>query len=685
MSPDILPFRLPIAILICNFIIAPWARPLFPLMSLDQEQKTRQSSLNRAVLDSITSNIAVLESDGRVITLNRAWRDFKNSDELPEGSHFRAQVGSNYPELCAGNSEEFGEKASEIANSIREILGGSRRRYFLEYCTTISGRSAWFYMLVTPLQTQEGGAVVSHTEITGRKEAEDKLRKNEAQLQFVADTVPTIIAYLDTDRKFVFVNEACRKWFRRSTGEIIGRHIMDVAGPAAYEKLCPEIDTVLSGEAITRKRSAYLDETKYIYANYMPDRDNDGKVQGFFLFIVDLTDTKQAEDQLRKSEEQLRQAQKLESIGRLAGGIAHDFNNMLTAINGYCELTLLRLPADSPLRRNIEEIRKAGERSAALTDQLLAFSRRQILEVKTLDVNKIVEDSIVMIKRVIGEDITIDVRLDDSLWNIRGDQSQLTQVLLNLVVNSRDAMPSGGVISIETTNISLDEQFTNRRPGSKPGEYVKLSVADTGIGMDEETQRHIFEPFFTTKETGKGTGLGLSMVYGIVKQLEGYVWVTSLPNGGTTFDIYFPRETVRKSDVRQELSPVLGNTGSGLILLVEDEDIVRDLSKEILETCGYDVIPVSNGKAATEIFEREGLRIDLLMTDVVMPEMGGQELSERLRALKPDLKILFTSGYIEDPLPGISDTGDKRNFIQKPFTFEQLAQKIRTILTDAQK
>ena len=284
----------------------------------------------------------------------------------------------------------------------------------------------------------------------------------------------------------------------------------------------------------------------------------------------------------------------------------------------------MRLPADSPLRRNIEEIKKAGERSAALTDQLLAFSRRQILEVKTLDVNKIVEDSIVMIKRVIGEDITIDVRLDDRLWNIRGDQSQLTQVLLNLVVNSRDAMPSGGVISIETTNILLDEQFTNRRPGSKPGKYVKLSVADTGIGMDEETQRHIFEPFFTTKETGKGTGLGLSMVYGIVKQLEGYVWVTSLPNGGTTFDIYFPREIAGKSDVRQELSPVIGNSGSGLILLVEDEDIVRDLSKEILETCGYDVIPVSNGREAMEVFERNGIEVDLLMTDVVMPEMGGR-------------------------------------------------------------
>ena len=235
--------------------------------------------------------------------------------------------------------KNLARKAPGLASAIREILRGSRKRYFLEYCTNIAGRSAWFYMLVTPLQTREGGAVVSHTEITDRKEAENRLRKNEAQLQFVADTVPTIIAYLDTDRRFVFVNEACRKWFRRSTGEIIGRHIMDVAGPVAYEKLRPEIDTVLGGEAITRKRSAYLDETKYIYANYMPDRDNDGNVQGFFLFIVDLTEGRRAEEQLRKSEEQLRQAQKLESIGRLAGGIAHDFNNMLTAINGYCELS----------------------------------------------------------------------------------------------------------------------------------------------------------------------------------------------------------------------------------------------------------------------------------------------------------------------------------------------------------
>jgi len=285
-----------------------------------------------------------------------------------------------------------------------------------------------------------------------------------------------------------------------------------------------------------------------------------------------------------------------------------------------------------------------------------------------------------MLQRVIGEDLRIDVDLEGKLWNVKGDQTQLTQVLLNLVVNSRDAMPRGGTITIKTSNAELDHKFVARRPGSREGKFVCLSVADTGVGMDEETQRHIFEPFFTTKETGKGTGLGLSMVYGIVKQLSGYVWVSSFPDGGTTFDIYFPKtrvevETAAAGNIEQTRSIV-----SETILLVEDEEIVRALSRQVLESCGYNVLEVAGGPAAIEIIERGSVNVDLLMTDVVMPGMSGPELAENLSKIRPGLKVLFTSGYLEEPVPVLNGTDEHSNFIQKPFSYDQLVQKVRAIL-----
>jgi PAS domain S-box-containing protein len=646
-----------------------------------EDELRKSEAFNRAVLNSMTSNIAVLDPNGNVKALNRAWRELVQSyPNLERDSQFRVELGANYTEFCERNSSDFGKDARKAAKAIREVLAGTRDKYFLEYCCKLGGLSRWFYMLVAPLQTREGGAVVSHTDITNLKLAEEALKKHEAQLQLVADTVPTVIAYLDTERHFVFANEACRKWFRLSEGQIIGHHIQEVTGAEAYEQLESEIDSVLKGDTVKIERAAILDPSRYIYINYVPDIDRDGNITGFFLFIIDLTHNKVAEEQLRKSEEQLRQAQKLESIGRLAGGIAHDFNNMLTAINGYCELTLLRMSQDDPLRRNIEEIKKAGERSAALTNQLLTFSRRQILEVSTLDVNRIVEDSIVMLQRVIGEDVRIELDLEKELWSIEGDQSQLTQVLLNLVVNSRDAMPRGGTVTITTRNAVLDNRFVSRRPGSREGKFVCLSVADTGTGMDEETQRHIFEPFFTTKETGKGTGLGLSMVYGIVKQLNGYVWVNSLPDGGTTFDIYLPRIKVG-AEIEAISSPTSEHrAGSENILLVEDEDIVRELSRQILESCGYNVFAATNGKAAIELFTKGDVVIDLLFTDVVMPEISGPELAEQLVAMRPGLKVLFASGYLEEPVPMLDRVGDNGNFIQKPFSYDQLVKKVRAIL-----
>lgn len=382
----------------------------------------------------------------------------------------------------------------------------------------------------------------------------------------------------------------------------------------------------------------------------------------------------------RQREEQFRQSQKLESVGRLAGGIAHDFNNMLTAINGYSSLTLRRLKPDDPLRHNIEEIKKAGERSASLTHQLLAFSRRQVLKPKVLDINQTVNDVSFMLERLIGEDVRLISALSSELGQVKVDPGQLSQVIMNLVVNARDAMPDGGQLTIETSNVFLDEEFAARHVPTEVGYYVLLAVTDTGTGIDPETRKHIFEPFFTTKEVGKGTGLGLATVYGIVKQSGGYIWIDSEVGQGSTFKIYLPRVDECVGAEKKQSAPEELAAGTEAILLVEDEQMVRDLSRQILEDCGYTVLEAGNGVEALEICGQSDCKIDLLMTDVVMPQMGGRELAEKLAATHPRIKILFTSGYTDDSVVrhGVIEVGT--NFIQKPFSPTALALKVRNIL-----
>jgi len=436
----------------------------------------------------------------------------------------------------------------------------------------------------------------------------------------------------------------------------------------------------------TEYQMLYADETYHFsLARGTPIYENDGTVREWVGTLTDITESKRYEENLRKSEEQLLQAQKLESVGRLAGGIAHDFNNMLTAINGYCDLTLRRLDLNDPLRRNIEEIKKAGERSAALTQQLLAFSRRSILQMKVLDINQIVSDSIIMLQRLIGEDIQIVASLNPKLTQIKADSGQLSQMLLNLVVNARDAMPRGGTISIETQNIYADKNFVKQNVGSKTGHFVMLAVSDTGIGIDEETRQMIFEPFFTTKEIGKGTGLGLSTVYGIVNQLGGYIAVKSTVGVGTTFEIYLPAETER--ELLAESPPLHDEFQGGVetILLVEDEELVRNLSRQVLETCGYKVIEARDGFEALEFCRRDEQNIDLLLTDVVMPLMSGRELAEKTKQIHPGIKILFTSGYTEDAVVRHGVRESEMNFIQKPYSFDELSKKVRNLLDGKKK
>ena len=381
--------------------------------------------------------------------------------------------------------------------------------------------------------------------------------------------------------------------------------------------------------------------------------------------LEDITERKQLEEALIESEEKLRQSQKLEAIGQLAGGVAHDFNNLLTVIGGYSSILLNKLPQDSPHRASVEEIKKAGDRAGALTRQLLAFSRKQILQPKVLDLNVVVTDLEKMVRRLIGEDIDLLTITSPVLGKVKADPGQIEQVLLNLIVNARDAMPKGGKLTIETRNVEHSEEYAQRH-AALPGSYVMLAVSDTGCGMAATIQPRIFEPFFTTKASGKGTGLGLSTVYGIVRQSGGNIWVYSEVGRGSTFKIYLPRV----DDAGEETAALTSGSvpkGTELILLVEDEDQVRAILKQILEGQGYQVLAASNGEEALSISRDLERDIKLMITDVVMPQMSGRELAERVLALRPSLPVLFMSGYTDDAIVRHGLLDEKLNFIQKPF------------------
>ncbi|HEY1178936.1 MAG TPA: ATP-binding protein, partial [Phytomonospora sp.] len=400
--------------------------------------------------------------------------------------------------------------------------------------------------------------------------------------------------------------------------------------------------------------------------------DADGRAPLAYV-ATDITERKQLE-------EQFRQAQKMEAVGQLAGGVAHDFNNLLAVMTSYTGMLLADLPADDPARADLEEIRRAAERAAGLTRQLLAFSRQQVLQPRILDVNAVVRDLEKMLARVLREDVRLETALTPTLGRVHADPGQLEQVIVNLAVNARDAMPAGGMLTIETADVELDEAYCRARADVTPGPYVMLAVSDTGVGMDAATQARIFEPFFTTKDVGKGTGLGLSTVYGIVKQSGGHVAVYSEPGLGTTFKVYLPRASTSPAGRPRSGSHPALHHGSGTVLLVEDDAQVRAAARRILARAGYTVLEAASGPEALRLCAERPQSagpIDLLLTDMVMPEMGGRELAARVRVLHPAAATAFMSGYTADAVlrHGVVDPGSV--FIQKPFTPETLTQKVR--------
>jgi two-component system, cell cycle sensor histidine kinase and response regulator CckA len=379
-------------------------------------------------------------------------------------------------------------------------------------------------------------------------------------------------------------------------------------------------------------------------------------------------------------EQQLRQAQKMEAVGRLAGGVAHDFNNLLMVIKGHTELLMNALLPSDTFTRKIEQIDRAADRAAALTRQLLAFSRMQVLQPRVMNINEVVEDMGRLIPRLIGEDVELVLRTDPALGAVRADASQMEQVIMNLAINARDAMPGGGRLLIETSNVELDRNYSAARPIVVPGQYVLLAVSDTGLGMDQETQARIFEPFFTTKEQGKGTGLGLSTVYGVVKQSGGFIWVYSEVGKGTSFKIYLPRvdQAIEKGAVPQPHGDA--PRGTETILLAEDEQDVRELAREFLESAGYKVMQAANGQEAIRIASQNPDTIDLLVTDMVMPGMTGQQLAGRLQQERGPLAVIYMSGYSEHAATEAAHSLPNARLLTKPFSRNAILRAVREVL-----
>jgi len=601
-------------------------------------------------------------TDDRFIDVNEAF-------EQVSGYRRDEAIGRTSSELGMWNNPHDREEA------IGQLRAEGRIRN-LEYTFRSKSGSMGTGLISAELIELDGRpcALAATIDITERKQFEQRLNTLATAIEQAGEQ----IVITDLDGVIQYCNPAFEKITGYSKEEAVGANprILKSGTHTAefYSNLWATIKkgAVWTGHLFNKKKDGSLYEED---ATISPIRDAAGNMSGFVAVKRDVT-------QHLQLERQFQQAQKLESIGRLAGGVAHDFNNILTVINGYSDFLITALDRTDPLWSSADEIRKAAERAASLTKQLLAFSRKQVIEPKTMDVNTTIRDSEQMLQRLIGEDITLATRLDPFLGQVLADPEQVYQVVMNLVVNARDAMPDGGILDISTANVEVTDEEANAQPDAKAGRYVMMMVTDGGTGMDENTRQHIFEPFFTTKGREKGTGLGLSTVYGIVRQSDGWIDVSSELGVGSSFTVYFPRIDGRLIEEQREATCTTVPHGGETILVVEDQDAVRSITKKILRVYGYQVLEAANGDEAVALGQTHPGEIHLLLTDVILPGMNGKQLSERLRTLRPKLKVLFTSGYTSEIIAarGVLDSG--LAYIAKPFIPDRLAAKVRDVLTE---
>jgi two-component system cell cycle sensor histidine kinase/response regulator CckA len=633
-----------------------------------RRQLIEREEIFHLISENAADMIAVVDLEGRRIFNSLSYQKILgySPEELQESSGFE-QI---HP--------DDRERVQNAAKEARQSGAGTLLEYRFRH-----KNGDWMVLesVASVIRNQSGEPekfVIVNRDITERKKAQEALSHSEASFRSLVEGAPHGIYRATMTGQFLQVNpalqrmlgyESAQELFKADLATQVFRHTADYQRMNEFLAESKELKDIEmewkrpNGDPIVVRCSGHRVDVK------------DGGPGYFEVFAEDVTEK-------RTLERQLRMAQKMEAIGRLSGGIAHDFNNLLGVIIGYSGVLKKSLDKSQPNYEYATEIEKAGQRAASLTRQLLAFSRQQVLTPSVLSLNSLVSDMEKMLPRLLGEDIHVSLSLDSELGNVKADQSQIEQVIMNLAVNARDAMPSGGKLHIQTANIEMDNAFTRDHPGSHIGSYVMLAIADSGTGMSAETIAHIFEPFFTTKGVGEGTGLGLATVYGVVKQSNGYIWVDSAPGKGSTFQIYLPRHLdteqvpVAKPEVQSREKP----KGSEMILLVEDAEALRKLAQAFLESNGFRVLSAPSGEAALELAARHSGVFDLLLTDVVMPGMNGRILAEQLSMRQPGLKVLFMSGYTDSFIAGHAVLRKGTNLLHKPFTEEVFISKVREVL-----
>jgi PAS domain S-box-containing protein len=564
-----------------------------------------------------------------------------------------------HPDDLAGTRAEF-----------RQLFERGRAQSILRYR---HADSSWRWIEISGthvVQQDRVFALIVGRDVTARKQMEDELREREYSYRTLLEQASDGIFVTNAQGDYITVNPRACEMLGYSESELLQMNVRDVLPPGETSRAPLRIDEIRAGHTVVHERQFLRKDGSRFPVEISAKVLNDGRMQGI---VRDITERKRLESQLL-------QAQKMEGIGQLAGGIAHDFNNLLTVISGYADFVREALPPDDPTLADIDEIRKAAQRASSLTQQLLAFARKQVIEPYVINLNTLILNMEKLLRRLIGEDVDLVALPAPDLGQVRVDPGQIEQVIMNLAVNARDAMPDGGQLTIETANVVLDANYARRHISVVPGEYVLIAVSDTGSGMDEATQQHIFEPFFTTKAPGHGTGLGLATCYGIVKQHGGNIWLYSELGQGTTFKIYLPRVDEPPVDVfhRNERR---WHGGSETVLIVEDEVAVRTLAVRALREHGYQVIEASNGSEALQLVRaQQTATIDLLLTDVVMPQMGGKALVAQLTEIYPQLKVLFVSGYAASAIVQHGQLEPNTMFLQKPFSPTSIVRKVREVL-----
>ena len=632
-----------------------------------------QTRFLHQVLDTSPQLVFVKDWAGRYTLANQALADLY-------GTTVDRLIGKTDADFHA-NAEAV--RAVQLAD--RDVMTTRQMKVIAEDPATDElGMVRWFHTIKAPLVERDGTCnrmLGLCTDITARHFAEGELRRASDELRALFDASPLAMCGLTADGYVRSWNRAAEELFGWSAGEVVGRPL-PIVPPQLQAEYRGLRDSMLSGNSVTTletRRVRKDGEVIAVSVSTGPLYDASGRINGSVVVFGDIRDRKELEAQLR-------QAQKMEAVGQLAGGVAHDFNTLLTVIQTASELLLAEMEPGDRRRQDVQEIEGAASRAAILTRQLLAFSRQQVLEPRVVDLNRVVAEIEPMVRRLVQENITVVTRLADDLHPVTADPHQLDQVILNLAVNARDAMPEGGTLLIETANVLLDENFPRTHPSAHPGPHVMLSVTDTGCGMDDATQARIFEPFFTTKPVGVGTGLGLATVYGIVKQSGGHIWVYSEVGRGSSFKIYLPVSPV--SETGSEPAPaapprradVAGGRGGATILVVEDDAAVRCAVRRVLERRGYDVLESWNGDHALAALARARGSVDLVISDIVMPEMSGLELRDRMKEIQPAVPVLLMSGYSQEAITRLGNHESLGPLIEKPFTVDGLLENVRSVL-----